>query len=127
MDVLTHKFIYMLQPLDHIHQNWLVVVKINSRNFYDIPSEDDDEEAKTNVDGGEAVREAYVPLASDGTTSLDRVDVSPDMVDAAIVRHELQHHKKKGKMQALDDTSESESSDEEDQLLFTDETENEPL
>ena len=30
-------------------------------------------------------------------------------------------------MQALDDRSESESSDEEDMLLFADETENEPL
>ena len=82
---------------DHIHQNWQVVVKTNPHNFYDILSKDEDEEAKSNVGGGEAVGEAYVPLANDGTTSLVRVDVNLDVVDATIMTQELQHHKKKGK------------------------------
>ena len=64
-------------------------MKTNPRNFYDIPSEDQDEEAKSNVDGGEAIGEAYVPLANDDTTSLVGVDVNPDMVDAAIMTQEL--------------------------------------
>ena len=72
-------------------------MKTNPRNFYDIPSEDQDEEAKSNVDGGEVVGEAYVPLANDDTTSLVRVNVNPDVVDATIMTQELQHHKKKGK------------------------------
>ena len=102
-------------------------MKTNPHNFHDTPSEDEDKEAKSNVDGDEVVGQAYVSLANDGTTSLVRVDVNQDVVDAAIVTQELQHHKKKGKMQALDDMSESELSDEEDMLLFADEFENEPL
>ena len=31
---------------DHVHQNWQVVVKTNPRNFYDIPSDDEDEGPK---------------------------------------------------------------------------------
>jgi len=58
MDVVTHKFVYMLKPLDHIHQSRRVVVKTNPRTFYDIPFKDEDEDTKSNVDGGEAVGEA---------------------------------------------------------------------
>ena len=39
--------------------------------------------------------------------------------------HELQRHNKKGKMAVVDVGSESESSDEDDMLLFADELDNE--
>ena len=43
---------------DHMHQDWRVVIKTNPRNFYDIPFDDEDDEANSfmNVDG--AVGEA---------------------------------------------------------------------
>ena len=110
---------------DHIHQNWQVVVKTNPRNFYDIPSDDEDEEAKSIVDGDDAVQEAYIPLANDGTTSLVRNDLNPDVIDATIVTQELQRHNKKGKMAVVDAGSESESSDEDNMKLFADKLNNE--
>ena len=70
---------------DHMHHNWQLVVKINPHNFYDISPEDEDEEAKSIVDGDDVVQEAYTPLANDGTTSLVRNDLNPDVIDATIV------------------------------------------
>ena len=108
-----------------MHQNCQVVMKTNPRNFYEIPSKDEDEEAKSTVDGDDVIQEAYIPLANDGTTSLVWNDLNPDVVDATIVTQELQRHNKKGKMAVVDVGSESESSDEDDMLLFADELDNE--
>ena len=99
---------------DQMHQNWRVVVKINHGNFYEIPSENEDNKVKSIVDAANAVREAYIRPANDGTTSLVRNDANPDVVDATITAQELQRHMKKGKMQVADDGSESELSYEHD-------------
>lgn len=50
-----------------------------------------------------------------------RNDVEPNVVDGNLVAQQLQRHKKKGKMQIVDDSSESVSSGEEDIPLFADE------
>jgi len=68
-----------------------------------------------NVDG--VVGEAYVPCESDSITSLVRGDLNADLVNAHVVTQELQRHKK-GKAQVVTDEHCSESSDEEDVLLF---------
>ena len=89
-----------------------MVIKTNPRNFYDIPSNDEDEEAKSFFKVGDVVREAYVSHEIDSKTSLVRDDLNLDLEDAHVVRHELQHHKKKGKAQVLNDKHGSKSSDE---------------
>jgi len=107
---------------DHIHYAWWVVIKTNPRNFYDISS---DEEGKSLLNVDKVIGEAYVPTDIVGRTSLVRGDANPDFVDAHVVTQELQHHKKKSKIQVLNDKHGSESSDEEDVLLFVDETNDE--
>jgi len=98
-----------------------VVTKTNPYNFYDIPSNNEDEEDNSllNVDG--VVGEACVPRECDSITSLVRGDLNPDLVDAYVVTQELERHKKKGKAQVLTHEHGFESSDEEDVLLFADE------
>ena len=86
-----------------MHQDWRVVIKTNPRNFYDIPSDDEDEEADSLMNVDEAVGEAYVPRESDSITSLVRGNLNADLVDAHVVTQELQGHKK-GKAQVITDS-----------------------
>jgi len=44
---------------DHMHQDWKVVIKTNPRNFYDIPFDDEDEEANSFMNIDWVVGEAY--------------------------------------------------------------------
>ena len=86
---------------DHIHYDWWVVIEMNPCSFYDIPSDDKDEEAKSFLNVGEVAGEAYVPTNVHGRTPLARGNVNLDSVDSHTVTQELHHHKKKSKIQVL--------------------------
>jgi len=96
---------------------------MNPHNFYNIPSDDEDEKDNSFLNANGVVGEAYVPCECDIITSLVKGDLNPNLVDAYVVTQELQCHKKKGKAQVLTDEHGFESSDEEDLLLFA----NEPI
>jgi len=84
--VLTSQVEQVYYVRDHLHQNWQVVVKMNPQNFYDIPSDDEDEGAKSlSASDDEINEEAYVPMCNHGAMSLVRNDVEPDVVDADLV------------------------------------------
>ena len=104
---------------------WASILCENPCNFFDKPFNDEDEGAKSFLaSDDEIVEEAYVPMPNNDAMSLVRNDVELDMVDVDLVPQQLQCHKKKGKIQVANASSESGPSEEEDMPLVADETDN---